>query len=262
MAFLSVNDLHKRFGSIIALQGVDLEVERGETIAVIGPSGCGKTTFLRCLSLLDRIDQGSIYFDGQKVISAEAGKKNSNKSRLDFNQYRKRVGMVFQQLNIWPHYSVLDNLTLAPCLLNNTTKDKVKSQAFELLDKMDIAGKAEFYPYTLSGGQLQRVALARAMMMNPEILLLDEITSSLDPELIGEVLDVIAKLAKDGMTMIIITHEMSFASEVADRIIFMDNGLVVETGRPKDIFNNPRTERLQNFLQVISRHRSMEMSDG
>lgn len=257
MALLSIKNIHKRFGEILALQGVDLEVQRGETIAVIGPSGCGKTTLLRCLSLLDHIDQGSIYLDGQEIISAGAGKASGNKIRLDINQYRKRVGMVFQQLNIWPHCTVLANLTLAPRLLNNTAKYKVRRQAFDLLKKMDIADKAEFYPHALSGGQLQRVALARAMMMNPEILLLDEITSALDPELVGEVLDVIAKLAEGGMTMVIITHEMYFASEVADRVIFIDDGLVVETGQPEDIFKNPQTERLQTFLQVISRHRSM-----
>ncbi len=254
MTFLKIKNIHKRFGGILALQGVDLEIERGETIAIIGPSGCGKTTLLRCLSLLD---QGSIHLDGQEVISTGAGKTSGNKIRLDINQYRKQVGMVFQQLNIWPHCTVLANLTLAPRLLNNTTKNKIRCQAFDLLEKMDIVDKAEFYPHALSGGQLQRVALARAMMMNPKILLLDEITSALDPELIGEVLDVVAKLAAGGMTMIVITHEMYFASEVADRVIFMDDGMVVETGQPDDIFRNPQTERLQNFLQAISRHRLM-----
>ena len=258
MALLSIQNIHKHFGAIQALQGIDLEVERGETIAVIGPSGCGKTTLLRCLSLLDHIDQGSIYLDGQNVISTRADKASGNKIRLDINQYRKRVGMVFQQLNIWPHYTVLANLTLAPLLLNNTAKDKVIHQAFDLLEKMDIADKAKSYPHALSGGQLQRVALARALMMNPEILLLDEITSALDPELVGDILDVIAKLSEGGMTMVIITHEMYFASEVADRVIFMDDGMIVEAGKPTSTLNNPQTERLQAFLQIINRHRIKE----
>lgn len=260
MTFLKIENVHKQFCGFHALQGINLNVERGETIAVIGPSGCGKTTLLRCISLLETIDRGLISLDGKPVSSA--GNNSATEIKVDANKYRMRVGMVFQHLNIWPHRTVLANLMLAPIVLRKLSGNEAKRRAYELLERMDIAEKAEQYPHSLSGGQLQRTALARALMMNPDILMLDEITSALDPELVGEVLDVIAALTMNGMTMIIVTHEMYFAAEVADRVVFMDEGAIVETGEPKELFSKPRTERLQAFLQIISRHRSKGVLNG
>ncbi len=253
MPILRLENVHKSYDGTQALRGIDLEIERGHTVAIIGPSGSGKTTLLRCIGLLDKIDQGAIYIDSQPVITTEPGK--APQVHVDLNEHRRRVGMVFQHLYVWPHLTVLGNLTLAPRIVTGSEGTSVVERAMALLDKMGIADKANKYTPTLSGGQQQRVALARALMMKPEILLLDEITSALDPELVGEVLDIIADLSRSGMTMLIVTHEMLFASEVADRVLFIDGGTLIEQGPPSDMILNPRTTRLQKFLQRIQKHR-------
>lgn len=255
MSILSLANVHKSFDGIPALRGISLEISRGETIAIIGPSGCGKTTLLRCISLLEQIDQGAIYFDDEPVTIVKSNRPPAVHVELD--EYRTRVGMVFQHLHVWPHMSVLDNLVLPARVVRRLPKKITKDRAFQLLRKMDIENKARDYPATLSGGQQQRVALARALMMEPQILLLDEITSALDPELVGDVLDIIADLAEGGMTMLIVTHEMLFAMEVADRIVFIDEGRITEKGDPSTVFSSPKTKRLQSFLERINRHRSL-----
>lgn len=254
MVFVRFQNVHKSFGDFEALRGIKLEVERGENVAIIGPSGCGKTTLLRCMALFEEIDQGAIYLDDKLVIAADKG--NSAKIDVDVNRYRARVGMVFQHLNIWPHLSILENVILAPRIVREIAKQEAIDRGSELLQKMGIADQSKKLPQALSGGQLQRVALARALMMEPEVLLLDEITSALDPELVGEVLDVIAELTQGGMTCFIITHEMLFASEIADRVLFIDDGAVVEQGTPCDIFNRPKTDRLKTFLLRVTRHQA------
>jgi polar amino acid transport system ATP-binding protein len=254
MAFIRLQNVHKSFGDFEALRGIDLEVEKGENIAIIGPSGCGKTTLLRCLALFEKIDKGAIYLNEEPVITAEDGKQA--KISVGLNAWRTQVGMVFQHLNIWPHLSILDNVTLASRVVRKVDKKEADEKGMELLGKMGIADQAKKLPQALSGGQLQRVALARAIMMDPEILLLDEITSALDPELVGEVLDIIAELTDGGMTTFIITHEMAFASEVADRVVFVNDGTIVESGTPKQIFKHPKTDRLKAFLLRITRHQN------
>lgn len=257
MPVLRLQNVHKSFGGTQALVGVDFEVKRGETIAIIGRSGCGKTTLLRCIAVLEQIDQGSIFIDDKPVVTTKIGKQPV--LHINLNDYHSRVGMVFQHLHVWPHMSVVDNLVLAARIVKKLPKRIAKERALELLQKMDIEDKTHEYPATLSGGQQQRVALARALMMEPDILLLDEITSALDPELVGDVLDIIADLAKGGMTMLIVTHEMLFASEVADRIIFIDDGKLIEQGSPADVFSKPKTARLQRFIERIQRHRIKEV---
>jgi len=254
MPILQVKNVCKTFGTVHALQGIDLEVEEGETIAVIGPSGCGKTTLLRCLGLFDKIDQGEIRFEGKVVITSERGCEPA--LQVDANLYHSRVGMVFQHLNIWPHLTVQANLVLAPTTVLGMNKRETLDKAIGLLEKMGVREKLHDYPQTLSGGQLQRVALARALMMDPALLLLDEITSALDPELVGDILDIIAVLVRNGTTMIIVTHEMQFAEEVAARVVFLDSGSLVESGNPRVIFRDPKTPRLSDFLGRMSRHRS------
>lgn len=256
MAFVRLQNVHKSFGDFEALRGIDLEVGRGENVAIIGPSGCGKTTLLRCLALFEEIDQGSIYLDDKSVITV--GNSNNVKIDVDVNRYRERVGMVFQHLNIWPHLSILDNVILAPRIVREISKRESIDRGRDLLQKMGIADQADKLPQALSGGQLQRVALARALMMEPEVLLLDEITSALDPELVGDILDIIAELTQGGMTSFIITHEMLFASEVANRVLFLDEGVIVEQGTPGEIFYHPTTDRLKTFLLRVSRHRTMK----
>lgn len=254
MAFVRLQNIHKSFGDFEAIRGIDLEVERGENVAIIGPSGCGKTTLLRCMALFEEIDQGTIYLDDKPVIAAGNGK--SVKIDVDLNRYRAQVGMVFQHLNIWPHLSILDNVILAPRIVREIAKREAIDRGKELLERMGIADQAKKLPQALSGGQLQRVALSRALMMEPEVLLLDEITSALDPELVGEVLDVIAELTQGGMTSFIITHEMLFASEIADRVIFLDEGSIIEQGRPSVILTSPSTKRLKEFLRRLTHHRA------
>ena len=243
MAVLEVNGLHKSFGKVEVLKGVDLSLEKGEVMAIIGSSGGGKTTLLRCINFLEIAEQGTIkvndnvIFDGSKSISEEEMRQN----RLHF-------GMVFQQFNLFPQYTVKDNITLAPTLLKTGTAEEIDAKAEELMKKVGLEEKRDSYPWQLSGGQQQRVAIARALAMDPDILCFDEPTSALDPELTGEVLRVIKGLKSKDNTMIVVTHEMGFAKEVADKVVFIDGGVIVEAGTPKDIFENPKNDRLKEFL--------------
>lgn len=243
MAVLEVNGLHKSFGKVEVLKGVDLSLEKGEVMAIIGSSGGGKTTLLRCINFLEIAEQGTIkvndnvIFDGSKSISEEEMRQN----RLHF-------GMVFQQFNLFPQYTVKGNITLAPTLLKTGTAEEIDAKAEELMKKVGLEEKRDSYPWQLSGGQQQRVAIARALAMDPDILCFDEPTSALDPELTGEVLRVIKGLKSKDNTMIVVTHEMGFAKEVADKVVFIDGGVIVEAGTPKDIFENPQNDRLKGFL--------------
>ena len=243
MAVLEVNGLHKSFGKVEVLKGVDLSLEKGEVMAIIGSSGGGKTTLLRCINFLEIAEQGTIkvndnvIFDGSKSISEEEMRQN----RLHF-------GMVFQQFNLFPQYTVKDNITLAPTLLKTGTVEEIDAKAEELMKKVGLEEKRDSYPWQLSGGQQQRVAIARALAMDPDILCFDEPTSALDPELTGEVIRVIKGLKSKDNTMIVVTHEMGFAKEVADKVVFIDGGVIVEAGTPKDIFENPQNDRLKGFL--------------
>lgn len=236
-----VNDLKKSFGKNEVLKGIDLTINQGEVVCIIGPSGSGKSTFLRCLNRLEDINGGEVLVDGTNI---------TDKS-IDINKARRNIGMVFQHFNLFPHLSVLENITLAPTELGKTQKDASKEQALSLLEQVGLADKAEAFPNSLSGGQKQRVAIARALAMNPDIMLFDEPTSALDPEMVGDVLNVMKDLAKEGMTMVVVTHEMGFAREVADRVIFMDGGYVVEEGKPEDIFSNPQHNRTKEFLDKV-----------
>ena len=238
---ISIRNAYKFFGKITALNDVSLDVRSGEKVVIIGPSGSGKSTLLRSINHLERIDHGQIIVDGLDIGSKEN----------DINLIRRELGMVFQSFNLFPHKTVLENLTLAPIKLRRLHKNEAEEQALELLHKVGISDKAQSYPSMLSGGQQQRVAIARALAMNPKIMLFDEPTSALDPEMIGEVLEVMLKLAREGMTMVCVTHEMGFAREAADRIIFMDKGSILEEGRPDAFFNAPRHARLQKFLKQI-----------
>ena len=231
----------KYFGSLPALQDINLDVEAGERVVIIGPSGSGKSTALRSINRLEEIDRGTILVNGVDVMD-----RNN-----DINQIRHKLGMVFQQFNLFPHKTVLQNLTLAPIKLLGLTREEAEDRAFALLKKVGISDKANVYPAMLSGGQQQRVAIARALAMQPAIMLFDEPTSALDPEMVGEVLNVMVALAEDGMTMVCVTHEMGFARTVADRVIFMDKGQIVEKGEPKAIFDHPRHPRLKDFLNHI-----------
>ncbi|MFW5445427.1 amino acid ABC transporter ATP-binding protein [Aerococcus urinaeequi] len=236
-----VNDLKKSFGKNEVLKGIDLTINQGEVVCIIGPSGSGKSTFLRCLNRLEDINGGEVLVDGTNI---------ADKS-IDINKARQNIGMVFQHFNLFPHLSVLENITLAPTELGKTQKDASKEQALSLLEQVGLADKAEAFPNSLSGGQKQRVAIARALAMNPDIMLFDEPTSALDPEMVGDVLNVMKDLAKEGMTMVVVTHEMGFAREVADRVIFMDGGYVVEEGKPEAIFSNPQHNRTKEFLDKV-----------
>ena len=238
---ISVRNLHKSFGDNEVLKGIDQEIEQGEVVVVIGPSGSGKSTFIRCLNLLEQPTQGEIYIDGEKI----------NDPKADINALRQKMGMVFQHFNLFPHKTVLENITLAPTLLKKDSKEGAKKAAMELLSKVGLADKADAYPSELSGGQKQRVAIARALAMNPEIMLFDEPTSALDPEMVGDVLEIMKELAKEGMTMVVVTHEMGFAREVGTRVLFMDDGIIAEEGTPEAIFSAPQNERTQNFLSKV-----------
>ncbi|CAM4103051.1 amino acid ABC transporter ATP-binding protein [Listeria booriae] len=238
---IKVNQLQKHFDKLEVLKGIDIEVAQGEVVVVIGPSGSGKSTFLRCLNLLEQPTGGVIEFEGTNLTD-----KNVN-----INELRQRMGMVFQSFNLFPHKTVLENLTLAPLKVKGETAESAKKHALELLDKVGLADKAGSYPSSLSGGQKQRVAIARALAMNPDVMLFDEPTSALDPEMVGEVLQVMKSLAKEGMTMVVVTHEMGFAKEVADRVIFMDGGYIQEEGTPEQIFTHPQNERTQSFLGKV-----------
>jgi len=239
---LTINNLHKTFGEKVVLEDISLEVHKGEVIVVIGPSGCGKSTFLRCINALEDIQGGEVLLDGEKV----------KKDAKNISQMRQRIGMVFQSYDLFPHKTVLQNITLAPIKVQKRDKKDAEKEALELLKKVGLEDRGNDYPRQLSGGQKQRVAIVRALCMHPEILLLDEITAALDPEMVREVLDVVINLAKAGSTMLIVTHEMAFARAIADRVIFLENGVIVEeSNNPEEFFEKPRTERAAQFLKTF-----------
>ena len=238
---IKVENLHKDFKGLKVLKGIDEEIRKGEKVVVIGPSGSGKSTFLRCLNLLEEPSEGTIALNGQ-VINAKG---------VDINQIRQKMGMVFQQFNLFPHLSIMENITLAPMKIKKMGKDEAEKLGMQLLKKVGLEDKANAYPGQLSGGQQQRIAIARALAMEPEIMLFDEPTSALDPEMVGEVLDVMKDLANQGMTMVIVTHEMGFAKEVASRVLFMDDGVIVEQAPPAELFANPKNERTKAFLNSV-----------
>lgn len=245
MNILKMSNIQKNFGSNKVLHDISLQVEQGEVVSIIGPSGSGKSTLLRCATFLERIDGGEIMYMGDYAAKNENGKAVYAKN---LNKFKNEFGLVFQNFNLFPHYSVLKNVTDAPINVQKRNKKEVFAQANEFLKKMGLEDKAEAYPCELSGGQQQRVSIVRALAMNPEILFFDEPTSALDPELTGEVLKVIKQLAEEKMTMVIVTHEMEFARAVSDRVIFMDDGIIVEQGSPKEVFDNPKMERTKQFL--------------
>ena len=238
---ISVKNLQKSFGDLHVLRGVDQEITKGEKLVLIGPSGSGKTTFLRCLNLLEEPTGGQIIFEGTDITDP----------KCDINKIRQRMGMVFQQFNLFPHLSVMRNITLAPVKLGLMSMQEAEEKAMSLLERVGLPDKAYNYPRQLSGGQQQRIAIVRALAMNPDVMLFDEPTSALDPEMVGEVLDVMTQLANDGMTMVVVTHEMGFARSVADHVIFMDGGYIVEEGTPADVFDHPQQQRTQDFLRKV-----------
>ncbi len=238
---IKVKNLHKTFGELNVLAGIDEHITQGEVVVVIGPSGSGKSTFLRCLNLLEKPTDGEIFIDDEQI----------NSKKANVNLIRQKMGMVFQQFNLFPHLTIIDNITLAPVLLKKMPKEEAVRKGMELLTRVGLSDKADAYPNQLSGGQKQRVAIARALAMEPEIMLFDEPTSALDPEMVGEVLDVMKDLAKSGMTMVVVTHEMGFAREVGTRVLFMDQGVIMESGTPDEVFGNPKNERTIKFLSKV-----------
>lgn len=238
---IEIRDLKKNFNDNHVLKGITNNIKKGEVVVVIGPSGSGKSTFLRCLNLLETPSSGDIIFEGINITE-----KGSNIDKI-----RQKMGMVFQQFNLFPHKTVLENITLAPMKLKGLTESEAQNIAYSLLNRIGLPDKADAYPNSLSGGQQQRIAIARALAMEPDVMLFDEPTSALDPEMVGEVLSVIKDLAKDGMTMVVVTHEMGFAREVGDRLIFMDNGFIIEEGIPKEVFENPKEDRTKSFLAKV-----------
>ena len=238
---IEVNNLKKEYGKLKVLQGISETIKENEVVCVIGPSGSGKSTFLRCINLLESPTSGEIYIDGEQI----------NKKDVDINVIRTKLGMVFQNFNLFPHKTTLENITIGPIQVKKIPKAEAEKEARALLETVGLSDKADVYPSSLSGGQKQRAAIARALAMKPEIMLFDEPTSALDPEMVGEVLQVMKSLAHRGMTMVIVTHEMGFAKEVADRVLFMDEGLIVEQGTPEEIFGNPQNERTQSFLSKV-----------
>ncbi len=238
---LKVKNLKKSFGHNEVLKGIDEEIKKGEVVCVIGPSGSGKSTFLRCLNLLEEPTSGDVYLDDEKI----------NDPKVDINKVRQKLGMVFQNFNLFPHKTVLENIIMAPVQVAGMDQEEAKKNAMKLLEMVGLAEKADAYPKSLSGGQQQRVAIVRALAMNPEAMLFDEPTSALDPEMVGDVLEVMKKLADEGMTMVIVTHEMGFAREVADRVVFMDGGYLVEEGTPEEIFEHPKEDRVKDFLSKV-----------
>ena len=238
---IEVKNLEKSFGKNHVLRGINETINEGEVVCIIGPSGSGKSTFLRCLNLLEQPTSGEVILDGEKI----------NAPDRDIDKIREKLGMVFQNFNLFPHMSVLDNITMDPIKVKGQARGEAEAEARRLLDVVGLLDKAEAYPSSLSGGQKQRVAIARALAMKPEIMLFDEPTSALDPEMVGEVLAVMKQLAEDGMTMVIVTHEMGFAREVADRVLFIDGGVILEQGTPEEIFGNPQNERTQTFLSMV-----------
>ncbi len=238
---ITVKGLKKSFGGLDVLKGIDQHISPREKVVIIGPSGSGKSTFLRCLNLLEKPTAGQIFFEGTEITSP----------KCDINVIRRRMGMVFQQFNLFPHLSVMKNITLAPLSQSLMTKEEAEAKAEALLKRVGLWDKANAYPKQLSGGQQQRIAIVRALAMNPDVMLFDEPTSALDPEMVGEVLDVMKQLAEDGMTMVVVTHEMGFAREVGDRLLFMDEGVIIEEGKPKEVFENPTQARTQDFLRKV-----------
>jgi len=238
---IHVKNLHKKFGDLHVLKGIDTHIEKGEVVVVIGPSGSGKSTFLRCLNLLEEPTDGQIIFEGVDITS----KKN------DINVQRQKMGMVFQQFNLFPHKTVLENITLSPIKVKGMKKAEAEEKAKALLSRVGLAEKADAYPKQLSGGQKQRIAIVRALAMEPDVMLFDEPTSALDPEMVGEVLEVIQQLAAEGMTMVVVTHEMGFAREIGTRLFFMDDGLIAEEGKPKEVFASPQNERTKEFFSKV-----------
>ena len=238
---IHVNNLHKSFGKNDVLKGINEHIKKGEVVVVIGPSGSGKSTFLRCLNLLEEPTSGEIVFEGNSITD----------KKVDINKIREKMGMVFQQFNLFPHKTVLENLTIAPIKVKGISKAEAEKKAFELLERVGLTDKAKAYPSSLSGGQKQRIAIARALAMEPDVMLFDEPTSALDPEMVGEVLSVMKDLAKDGMTMVVVTHEMGFAKEVADRLLFVDGGKIIEDDKPEVVFEHPKNERAREFFSKI-----------
>ncbi len=238
---ISVTNLCKTFGKLDVLKGITVEIDKGDVICVIGPSGSGKSTFLRCLNLLEKPTSGSIVFEGDELTDR----------KIDINLHRQKMGMVFQHFNLFPHMTVLDNLTCAPIMLKKIPKEQAEKKALELLARVGLADRAGSWPNQLSGGQKQRVAIVRALCMEPDVMLFDEPTSALDPEMVGEVLDVMKELAVSGMTMVVVTHEMAFAREVSNRVLFLDDGIIAEEGTPAEIFGAPKSERLRSFLAKV-----------
>ncbi|HLS65952.1 MAG TPA: amino acid ABC transporter ATP-binding protein [Pseudogracilibacillus sp.] len=238
---ITVENLYKSFGDNEVLKGISNEIAEREVVCVIGPSGSGKSTFLRCLNLLEEVTSGTITIDGQVITDKD----------VDVPKIRSQVGMVFQHFNLFPHKTVLENIILGPMKVRKLSREEAEEKAYELLEKVGLSDKAKDYPASLSGGQQQRVAISRALAMDPKVMLFDEPTSALDPELVGEVLSVMKELAQDGMTMVVVTHEMSFARDVGDRVIFIDEGIIMEEGDPKEMFANPKSERLKTFLGQI-----------
>lgn len=238
---IKVENLQKSFGSIEVLKGIDTEIKKGEVVCIIGPSGSGKSTFLRCLNLLEEPTGGHIYFDSTDITDP----------KTNINLHRQKMGMVFQQFNLFPHMTVLKNMTIAPIKLLKLSKEEAEERAIKLLERVGLADRANSYPSQLSGGQKQRVAIVRALCMQPEVMLFDEPTSALDPEMVGEVLEVMKSLAQEGMTMAVVTHEMGFAREVADRVFFIDEGIIMEEGKPEELFSNPKSPRLKDFLSKV-----------
>ena len=238
---IKVENLTKSFGELEVLKGINQEIKDGEVVVVIGPSGSGKSTFLRCLNLLEEPTSGKIFVDDEEITSKDT----------DINKVREEMGMVFQSFNLFNNLNIIDNITLAPTLVKKMGKEEAEKKAMELLERVGLPDKRDSYPKSLSGGQKQRIAIARALAMNPKVMLFDEPTSALDPEMVGEVLDIMKDLAKEGMTMVVVTHEMGFAREVGDRILFMDGGYIVEEGSPEEVFGNPKNERTQSFLAKV-----------
>ena len=241
---IKIKDLKKKYGELEVLKGISTEIKEGEVISIIGPSGSGKSTFLRCINRLEEPTSGEIKINNKNILER----------KVDINKIREEVGMVFQHFNLYPHKTVLENITLGPIRLKKMPKAEAEKMAIELLEKVGLADKKDVYPNKLSGGQKQRVAIARALAMNPKVILFDEPTSALDPEMIGEVLEVMKELANAGMTMIVVTHEMGFARNVANRVFFMDGGYILEDAKPQDLFDNPKTERAREFLEKVLNH--------
>ena len=238
---IKVNNLHKSFGELEVLKGIDAHIEKGEVVSIIGPSGGGKSTFLRCLNMLETPTSGTIVFEGTDITN----------EKTDINVHRQKMGMVFQHFNVFPHLTVLENITLAPVTLKKKTPEEAKKQAMALLERVGLADKADEYPRRLSGGQKQRLAIVRALAMEPDVMLFDEPTSALDPEMVGEVLEVIKSLADEGMTIVLVTHEMGFAKAVSDRVMFISGGVIAEEGTPEQVFDKPQNPRTKDFLSKV-----------